>query len=30
MSDMVLKVDSSFFIRLEKTTFLDKEDKKLY
>ena len=28
MSDMVLKVDSSFFIRLEKTTFLDKEDKK--
>lgn len=28
MSDMVLEVDSSFFIRLEKTTFLDKEDKK--
>lgn len=28
MSDMVLKVDPSFFIRLEKTTFLDKEDKK--
>ena len=24
MSDMVLEVDSSFFIRLEKTTFLDK------
>lgn len=28
MSDMVLEVDPSFFIRLEKTTFLDKEDKK--
>ena len=28
MSDMVLEVDSSFFIRLEKTTFLDKEEKK--
>lgn len=28
MSDMALEVDPSFFIRLEKTTFLDKEDKK--
>ena len=28
MSDMVLEVDPSFFIRLEKTTFLDEEDKK--
>lgn len=28
MSDMVLEVDPSFFIHLEKTTFLDKEDKK--
>lgn len=28
MSDMVLEVDPAFFIRLEKTTFLDKEDKK--
>lgn len=28
MSDMVLEVDPFFFIRLEKTTFLDKEDKK--